>query len=331
MFAELGRWLDTRTSKAEDWVPEAVLAAKQDHRISVVLPARNEESTVGEIVDMIRRELRDRLPLVDELVVVDSRSVDATAQVAAAAGARVIHPDAVLREYGGRPGKGEALWRALAATTGDLVVFIDADLRNFGPHFVTGLVGPLLADPSLAFVKGCYERPLTDGAAVQPSGGGRVTELVARPLINLYWPALAGFIQPLAGEYAATRSALERVPFVTGYGVELALLIDMLALVGQDALAQVDLGVRVHSHQSVEALGQMAGHIMLTAWSRLEREGHLVAADVPGQHMVQFRKKGGVRRLEISDIGVDELPPLVTVPEYGAAAPQRPERGHGAR
>ncbi|GAA2910721.1 glucosyl-3-phosphoglycerate synthase [Streptosporangium fragile] len=326
MFTEIGPWLDTRTGRADDWPPEAVLAAKGNHTVSVVLPARDEERTVGQIVGRIRRELQERFPLVDELVVVDSCSTDATARVAADAGARVIHQDAVLSRYGALPGKGDALWKALAVTTGDLVVFIDADLRNFGTHFVTGLLGPLVSDPSVVYVKGSYDRPLADGAATQPHGGGRVTELVARPLINLHWPALAGFIQPLAGEYAGRRTVLERVPFVTGYGVELALLVDLFDMAGLSALAQVDLGVRVHSHQTIEELGRMAGHIMLTAWSRLKREGRIVAADRPQNRMLQFCHVGNGRTLRVSDVGVHERPPLITVPEYATASRLAPQR-----
>ncbi|HEX2316609.1 MAG TPA: glucosyl-3-phosphoglycerate synthase [Thermomonospora sp.] len=314
--ADVRTWFRTRTSRARDWPAEAVMNAKGAHTVSVVLPARNEEPTVGRIAGLIRRDLQLRIPLVDELLVVDSRSTDATARVAAEAGAEVVHQDAVLAGHGALSGKGEALWKALAVTTGDLVVFIDADLRNFGTHFVTGLLGPLLADPSVVYVKGCYDRPLADGGTVQPRGGGRVTELVARPLLNLHWPALAGFVQPLAGEYAGRREVLERVPFVTGYGVELGLLVDLLRLAGLDALAQVDLGVRVHSNQPVDALGRMACQIMLTAWSRLEREGRLVAADPPCERLLQFGHAGAALGARISDVAVQERPPLVTVPEY---------------
>ncbi|GAA3137460.1 glucosyl-3-phosphoglycerate synthase [Planomonospora alba] len=327
MLPDVSRWLRTRTSRTADWPPDAVLAAKRDHRISVILPARDEEPTVGQIVGRIRRDLQERLPLVDELVVVDSRSHDATARVAAAAGAHVVDQDGMLRGYGAMTGKGEALWKGLAATTGDLVVFVDADLRDFDPHFVTGLLGPLLADPSLAYVKGCYDRPLADGPTTRPHSGGRVTELVARPLINLYWPELAGFVQPLAGEYAGRRAVLERVPFVTGYGVELGLLVDLLHLAGLTALAQVDLGVRVHSHQPTDALGRMAGHIMLTAWSRLQREGRLVSADRPGELMVQFHRAGHVWRPRESRVDVHERPPLITIPEYTAGSLPVPQRG----
>jgi glucosyl-3-phosphoglycerate synthase len=325
MCTELSRWLARRSSRATDWPVADLLAAKQDHKISVILPARNEELTVGQIVGLIRRELMEKVPLVDELVVVDSCSTDNTAKVAAAAGARVVRQDAVLVEYGNRQGKGEAMWKALAATTGDLVVFVDADIRNFGTHFITGLLGPLLTDPSVSYVKGCYDRPLNDGAVSQARGGGRVTELVARPLINLHWPQLAGFVQPLAGEYAGRRGVFEAVPFVTGYGIELAMLIDLLDVAGLDALAQVDLGERVHSHQSLPALGRMAAHIMLTAWSRLERQGRLVGADRPGDMLVQF---DGAREPELHDVAVQERPPLITIPEYAAGISCRTEETH---
>src|SRR5205085_11385452 len=185
----------------------------------------------------------------------DSDSTDATAAVARAAGADVVATADVLPAHGSRPGKGEALWKSLAATTGDLVVFFDADLVGDVAHYVPGLLGPLLADPQVAYVKGCYTRPLSLDGVTTPAGGGRVTELTARPLLNALWPELAGFVQPLGGEYAGRRSALERVPFVSGYGVEVGLLVDLLQVCGLQGLAQVDLGTRQHSHQTDQALG----------------------------------------------------------------------------
>ncbi|MDP9842045.1 glucosyl-3-phosphoglycerate synthase [Streptosporangium lutulentum] len=289
--------------------------------VSVVLPARDEEGTVGEIVTAIRRDLMEAVPLVDELVVIDSRSVDETAVRAARAGARVIAQDEILPDLKPLDGKGEALWKSLAVTSGDLLVFIDADLREFRTSFVTGLLGPLFDDPGVVYVKGCYDRPLQN---VQ-SGGGRVTELVARPLLNLHWPLLAGFVQPLAGEYAGRRSVLERVPFVTGYGVELGLLIDLLDLAGLDALAQVDLGRRVHSHQSTEALGGMAAQILQTSWSRLERQNKMVSLHTPSTRLAQFRRDtdgesrsggSGGHHATVRDVAVAERPPMITVPGY---------------
>lgn len=295
-----------------------LLEAKGDTTVSVVLPARDEAETVGEIVTAIRRDLMETVPLVDELVVIDSRSVDDTAARAARAGARVIAQDDILPDLKPMDGKGEALWKSLAATSGDLLVFIDADLREFRTSFVTGLLGPLFADPGVAYVKGCYDRPLQN---VQ-SGGGRVTELVARPLLNLHWPLLAGFVQPLAGEYAGRRSVLERVPFVTGYGVELGLLIDLLDLAGLDALAQVDLGRRVHSHQSTEALGGMASQILQTSWSRLERQNMMVSLHTPSLRLAQFRRGATGHHATVRDVAVAERPPMITIPGY-PAAPER--------
>ncbi|WP_243707687.1 glucosyl-3-phosphoglycerate synthase [Micromonospora sp. KC606] len=295
------------------------MRAKGDSRLSVVLPARNEEATVGAIVSTIREHLMDRVALIDELIVVDSRSTDRTAQVARAAGAEVVSQDDMTRGLPRLAGKGDALWAGLAAAEGDIVAFVDADLREFRPHFVTGLLGPLLTDPSVEFVKGFYHRPLVSAHSVEPDGGGRVTELMARPLLNLFWPELAGFVQPLAGEYAGRREVLEQVPFVSGYGVETALLIDLLELVGLDALAQVDLGERRHRHQDTAALGRMSAQIMQTAWSRLQRRGWASPGTAPATLLTQFRRGGSDtlphldREIVVSDVSVQERPPLAQV------------------
>ncbi|MFI6519285.1 glucosyl-3-phosphoglycerate synthase [Spirillospora sp. NPDC050679] len=320
MLPEVASWMRRRTSAAADWPPHALLAAKGGARVSVVLPARDEEETVGAIVGAIRRDLVERTPLVDEIVVVDSRSADRTAAVAAAAGAEVVAQDEVLPGEGRMSGKGEALWKSLAVTTGDLLVFVDADLRGFTSSYVTGLLGPLLDDPAVAYVKGCYDRPLLTGGGAVEGGGGRVTELVARPLLNLHWPRLAGVMQPLGGEYAGRRELLERLPFVTGYGVEIGLLLDVYGRAGLDAIAQVDLGRRVHSHQSTEALGAMSGQIMLTAWSRLQRHGRMLPLEAPATALTQFRRGGdGPAEARVSDVGVGERPPMAEVPGYAAA------------
>ncbi|GAA3314908.1 glucosyl-3-phosphoglycerate synthase [Nonomuraea dietziae] len=292
--------METNTSTAADWPLDALRLAKGTTTVSVVLPARDEERTVGAIVSTIRRDLAE---LVDEVLVVDSRSTDATAARAAEAGARVVRQDDVLPELPPLSGKGEALWKGLAASHGDVVVYIDSDLRNFGAHFVSGLLGPLLTDPRIQFVKGAYERPLRG----RRGEGGRVTELVARPLLNLFWPELAGFVQPLGGEYAGRRSALESVPYVTEYGVEFGLLVDLLEKVGLDAMAQVDLGSREHSHQSTAALGRMSGQIMLTAWSRLERQGRIVASEPPATLLRQFNPD------TFTNVSVAERPPLASL------------------
>ncbi|MFB9366647.1 glucosyl-3-phosphoglycerate synthase [Kitasatospora sp. NPDC001664] len=323
MLPEVSDWLCRRSWSAGDRPLEALLAAKRAAgpagTISVVLPALDEESTVGGIVRVIRRELMERLPLVDELVVVDSGSADGTARIAAEAGARVVHRDEVLPRLPAVAGKGEVLWRSLLATSGEIVCFVDADLREFDPAFVSGIVGPLLTDPSIHLVKAMYDRPLETDGAVVPAGGGRVTELVARPLLNLHWPQLAGFVQPLGGEYAARRSLLERLPFPTGYGVELGLLVDALELAGLDALAQVDVGVRHHRHQDGQALGRMAATIYRTALERLDRTDRLKSTqDLVRPLLTQFTRDPASREFtaHTHPVGALERPPMVTVPEY---------------
>ncbi len=320
-------WTTYRTSNAAQWTARRLARAKGAARVSVVIPARDEEATVGAIVTTIRQHLADRVPLVDEIVVVDSRSTDATAAVSRSAGARVVSQDEITRGLPRLEGKGDALWAGLAACTGDIVAFVDGDLREFSPHFVTGLLGPLLTDPSVEFVKGFYHRPLIGGAGVEPDGGGRVTELCARPLLNLFWPELAGVVQPLAGEYAGRRTTLERIPFVSGYGVEIAMLIDLLDLVGLDALAQVDLGERLHRHQGTDALGRMSAQIMVTAWSRLHRHGLVTDPSPPSSLLTQFRRGGRNalphldREIAVYDVGVDERPPLASLVRDRPAVP----------
>ncbi|MFF2398953.1 MULTISPECIES: glucosyl-3-phosphoglycerate synthase [Streptomyces] len=310
MLEEVERWLADRSWSAADRPLDQLLERKRaaGTTVSVVLPALDEEATVGEIVSVIRRDLIDGLahPLVDELVVVDSGSTDRTAEVAAKAGARVVHRDEILPRLPALPGKGEVLWRSLLATRGDIVCFVDADLRDFSSAFVSGIVGPLLTDPGVEFVKAMYDRPLGNA----PGQGGRVTELVARPLLNLHWPQLAGFVQPLGGEYAVRRSLLERLPFPVGYGVELGLLVDALHTVGLEALAQVDVGVRLHRHQDGQALGRMAAAIYRTALVRLSR-GHHVRPE-----LTQFERgpQGFVPRTYPVD--TEERPPMAGIEEY---------------
>jgi glucosyl-3-phosphoglycerate synthase len=303
VLPEVESWWHRRTYSAADWPLARLVEAKGGTSVSVVLPARDERETVGDIVRVLLGELS---AVVDEVVVIDSRSTDDTAAVAARAGAEVYAQDEILPALKPLDGKGEALWKSLAVTSGEVVAFADADVKGFRASMVGGLLGPLLSDPALVYVKGCYDRPLR-GA---PTGGGRVTELVARPLLNLHWPELAGFVQPLAGEYAGRRAALEKVPFVTGYGVELGLLVDLLELAGLDALAQVDLGTREHSHQSTEALGGMAAQIMLTAWSRLARQGKIAPEVEPSPYLTQFRRADTGHVMKNRDVSVAERPPM---------------------
>jgi len=318
VLEDVERWLNTRSWSVGDRPLKKLIAAKHaaNSTVSVVLPALNEEETVGEIVAVIRRELMTKkVPLVDEIVVIDSGSTDRTSEVAADAGARVVHRDEILPRIPAVPGKGEVLWRSLLVTSGDIVAFVDADLKEFSADFVSGIVGPLLTDPGVDLVKAMYDRPLnlpgdpTSGRTAAGQGG-RVTELMARPLLNMHWPQLAGFVQPLGGEYAARRSLLEQLPFPVGYGVELGMLIDALHLVGLDALAQVDVGVRKHRHQDGQALGRMAAAIYRTAQLRLAR-GHLVRPRI-----TQFERVEAGFAPHTYSVDTEERPPMAEIEEY---------------
>jgi glucosyl-3-phosphoglycerate synthase len=315
-------WFGRRTFHHSDFDAAALAARKGRTTVSVVLPALNEERTIGPMVRALRTELMARVPLIDELVVIDPGSSDATAEVARDAGAVVVREADVLPELGRVPGKGEALWKSLYATAGDIVCWLDADIEDFRPEFVTGLIGPLLADPEIHYVKAFYERPLTEQAHVHLTGGGRVTELVARPLINAYWPALSGFVQPLSGEYAGRRQVLEQVPFVSGYGVELGLLIDLLELVGLDSMAQVDLDRRVHAHQDHHALGRMAFTLQHTAMGRLQRAGRIILSDRVATVLMQFAMDDGRYTASNFEADLSERPPMATV-RAGMAADAR--------
>jgi glycosyltransferase involved in cell wall biosynthesis len=252
--------------------------------------------------------------LIDEVVVMDSGSTDGTAAVAHEAGARVVHVDTVAPELGSRRGKGDALWKALLVTDSELLVFLDADLQDFTSRYVVGLLGPLLTIPDVHYVKATYDRPLATSAGLAPAGGGRVTELLARPLLNAWWPRLSGFVQPLSGEYAGRRSVLERVPFATGYGVEVGLLIDLLELVGLDGLAQVDLERRVHRNQNDQSLGRMAGELVQTLARRLPAR-----TPRPRAELDQFvRGADGINEIVPWQLPTAERPPAAQV---GCRAP----------
>jgi glucosyl-3-phosphoglycerate synthase len=320
-------WFRRRTSRWQDWPLDGLLAAKERSgtRISVVIPARNEERTVADVVGPLATELVTAAGLVDELVVMDSDSTDGTAAVAARAGAAVYRTRDVAAGLGSYRGKGEALWKSLLVTTGDLLVFVDADLTQWGPHFVTGLLGPLLADERVQLVKGFYERVRTESDGSTSTEGGRVTELVARPLLSLWWPELADVVQPLAGEWAARRELMESLAVPVGYGVELAVLLDTAARHGLDALAQVDLGSRAHRHQANHDLALMAAELMVVA-QRRRAGGEQPGREQPGDGPVvlrQFVRDGGGARPRDREVPVRERPPAAGVRPLGAA-PGRP-------
>lgn len=270
LLPQTRRWFSESTVQSVPWTFEQLVAAKQGRSVSVVLPTLNEQATVGALVSVLRPLVGG---LIDELVVMDSGCTDRSAEVAREAGARVVQRTDVLPELAPWPGKGEVLWRSLAATSGEVLVFIDSDLVDFDPGFVPALLGPLLLwehrrAPRVQLVKGFYRRPLRIESSTAGTGGGRVTELLARPLLNALRPELAGVVQPLGGEYAATRAFLESVPFAAGYGVEIGLLLDVHTHHGLDGLAQVNLGVRKHRNRSLLELGVMSRQILGAALPR---------------------------------------------------------------
>ncbi|HSL97893.1 MAG TPA: glucosyl-3-phosphoglycerate synthase [Candidatus Deferrimicrobiaceae bacterium] len=292
------------------------LKEKQGVTISLVLPTLNEEETVGPIVRRAIRELVGRVPLLDEVLVIDSASTDRTREIAEAEGARVVqHPD-VLSRYGSFKGKGEALWKSLYETSGDLVVWADTDVKSWHPRMVYGTLGPLLHEPRLQYVKGYYQRPIVEGGVLKEGGGGRVTELVARPLINLFFPELSGLIQPLAGEYAGRRSLLEQIPFFTGYAVEIGHLIDVAERAGLEGLGQVDLERRVHRNQELEGLSRMSFVILQAVMKRLEERRKVRLFAELGSTMKLPRSGRGRLSLEVQELADMERPPMIRIPEY---------------
>jgi glucosyl-3-phosphoglycerate synthase len=303
-------WFSGRTSRWQDWPAERLFELKQRSgaSISVVIPARNEESTVAGVVSAISRSLMKRIPLVDELLVMDSDSTDRTAAVAAGVGATVHRTRDVAPAQGTYPGKGEALWKSLLISKGDLLVFVDADLTSWGPHFVTGLLGPLLSTDQVRLVKGYYTRVRTESDGSTSTEGGRVTELVARPLINLWWPDLAGVVQPLAGEWAARRTLMESLSIPVGYGVELATLMDTVAAHGLASVAQVDLGTRAHRHRASHDLALMSAELLMVAERRKPGGREPATAQVR-----QYVREDGQVRAVVRQVPSQERPPAASV------------------
>ncbi len=305
-FADVGGLLQEKT--------------RQGVGISVVIPTRNEAETIGEVVTVLRRHLMEEIPLVDELLVIDSASTDDTLAAAREAGAIVQASASILPQWGTRLGKGENLWKSLYAATGDLICFIDGDISNIHPRFVYALVGPLLQRPEVHYVKAFYDRPMASAKELHPTGGGRVTEILVRPLFSLFFPELTALIQPLSGEYAVRRCVLEAIPFPVGYGVETSHLLDVYHSHGLQAFAQSDLDQRVHRNQSTFALGRMAFGILRVFQRRLETFGLLQ----PGVQappawptiMRQFQAHSKDYEQVLLEIIEEERPPMLTVPDY---------------
>ena len=303
------------------------LKQKRDLTISAVLPTLNEAQTIGPIVRTARIELMERFPLLDELLVVDSNSDDDTRAIAESEGARVVVHSEILPQYGTYRGKGEALWKSLYETSGDLISWSDTDIIDWHPRFIYGTLGPLLAEPRIGYVKAYYQRPIVEDGVLKEGGGGRVTELVARPLINLFYPELSGYIQPLAGEYAGRRTHLEQIPFFTGYAVEIGHLIDLAERLGLQGFGQVDLDIRVHRNQELEGLSKMSFVILQAVMKRLEerRKSRLFAE--LGSTMKLPRSGPGKLSLEVIELADQERPPMIRIPEYAdrQAAQPAPE------
>jgi glucosyl-3-phosphoglycerate synthase len=292
------------------------LKEKKGLKISLAFPTLNEEATIGKEILVIRTELKDRYPLLDEIAVIDSSSKDNTRKVAEGFGAKVFVSKAILPTYGSFRGKGENLWKSLYMLEGDIIVWVDADISNIAPKFVYGLIGPLLEDDGVSYVKAFYERPIRSEGKIAPSGGGRVTEILVRPLFSLFYPELASLVQPLSGEYAGRRRLLEKLSFSVGYGVELGHLVDILETEGIEALAQVDLDMRIHRNQSTSDLGKMAFGILNTFHSRLKKYGKADITAQTGLSHISLERYEAEHRLVHTAVPPEERQPMLEIPEY---------------
>jgi nucleotide-binding universal stress UspA family protein len=313
------KWFAENTFHADEFQDlDYPLSLKRERglSISLALPALNEEETVGNVIQTIKVALMETVPLLDEIVLIDSNSEDRTREIAQSLDVPVYIHQKMLPQYGERRGKGEALWKSLCCTQGDIVIWLDTDIVNIHPRFVYGLIGPLLLRPDIQFVKGFYRRPLQVGDKIQAGGGGRVTELTARPLLNLFYPELSGVIQPLSGEYGGTRAALEQLRFFSGYGVEIGLLIDILDKFGLHAIAQVDLQERIHHNQPLEALSKMSFAIIQAVIRKLEsRYGQSILENVnKTMKLIRYEQDGF--RLDIEEIAERDRPPMIDLAEY---------------
>lgn len=314
------RWFATNTFHWSEFeCLDQLVSSKQQqgNTISLVLPTLNEEATIGTIIATMRKALMLDYPLLDEIIVMDSNSTDHTREIAASLGVPVfIHQQVLTESVGSCSGKGEALWKSLYVARGDIIAWIDTDIVNVHPRFVSGILGPLLRWPRIQYVKGFYRRPLRIGDKTQLSGGGRVTELVARPFINLFFPELSGIVQPLSGEYAGRRQALEKLPFFTGYGVESGLLLDLLAQLGLQSIAQCDLEMRTQDSQSLGDLSKMAFAILQVFMSRLEKRCQTTLLEDSQRTMKIICQEPGRFCLDEAAVAEHERPPMATVAAY---------------
>jgi glucosyl-3-phosphoglycerate synthase len=315
-------WIKSNTfhySRFNDLNHLVKVKAQKGLKISLCLPTLNEEKTIAKEIVILKSELVSRYPLLDEIVVIDSGSTDKTCDIASSFGADVYKADDILPHLGQHTGKGENLWKALFITRGDIIVYLDADIKNIHHRFAYGLIGPLLLDDTIKFSKAFYDRPIADGLDIErPTGGGRVTELVIRPLFSLFFPELTQLIQPLSGEYAGFRQIFEQIPFPIGYGVETSMILDIYHRWGLEVIGQVDMEKRVHRNQDTQALGKMAFAILKTFINRKSAFGLIDLKTPLFDEIIQYRMIEGQIEPDKRLVPVHERPPMISVPEYRA-------------
>lgn len=316
---KINSWLERNTfHHGEFWDILKLVKTKEEKNlhISLCIPTLNEENTIGKEIVIFKSELMDRYPLLDEFAVIDSGSTDKTREVAAAYGADVYLSEEILPSQGSKRGKGENLWKAIFQLKGDIICYVDADIKNIHPRFVTGLVAPLIYQNPIQYVKAFYDRPLAFSEGSRPSGGGRVTEILVRPLFSLFFPELTSLIQPLSGEYAVRRDVLESIPFPIGYGVETSHIIDVYMKYGLDAFGQTDLDQRVHRNQSTLDLGKMSFGILQSFLNRVESYGLVEKLPEMSNIFRQFQAEGNRYEQVLKEIVEEERPPMISIPEY---------------
>ncbi len=316
---DVDRWIKTNTfhhSRFSDVKRLVNIKERKGLRISLAFPTLNEEKTIGEEIKVMKKELQEKYPLLDEIAVIDSGSKDKTVDVAREAGAKVYLSSKCLPKYGHIKGKGENLWKSLYLLEGDIILWIDADIKNIHPKFAYGILGPLIEFDDIVYVKAFYERPIKIGNKLRRSGGGRVTEILVRPLLSNFYPELSGFLQPLSGEYAGRREILEKVPFRVGYGVEIGLLIDIYEQCGLFSLAQVDLDQRIHRNRSLNELSRMSFVILYTFFTRLQDQGVISINKKIEEYFTTVKAKGEEIFLKRERFTLIERPPMIKVQEY---------------
>jgi len=318
-MSKLENWIQNNTFHHSQFFDQLELLRQKEKTgltISLCIPTLNEEATIGKEIVILRSELMDRYPLVDELAVIDSGSTDKTLEVAASFGADTYFAGDILPEEGHKRGKGENLWKAIHQLSGDIICYVDADIKNIHPRFCYGLVAPLLYREEISYVQAFYDRPLAFSEGIRPSGGGRVTEILVRPLFSLFYPELTGLVQPLSGEYAVRRAVLERLPFPIGYGVETSHIMDVYHEWGLEAFGQTDLDQRVHRNQETLSLGKMAFGILQSFLGRMEKMG--MEGSLPEMHNIlrQFQAKDQHYEQVQHEIYEEERRPMIEIPAH---------------